>query len=445
MASFGSKEMKDNNLGDIKLKTMTKLITMFMLLTLTISAAGLDSKPAPEVNDSSKLNLQAEFSLFYEFYKNKDYLSAYNHGWNVINTDPSAFMRFKPFRKMEDVLWFMHDSVATFSDEEKQIIADTTLYLYDKALEYNEEKAAYFLSKKAYVLETWINADPEVVIEAYRTALASDNGISSGYKDRLGLILSKNSSEDNDYKMQALELYSALSEAEPDNALWIQRIEALAEDPNELVEITGKAWRLDPENPEKAWKYASMALRNQDYSTALEPLKFLIEKSPEVINYHKQIARAYEKLDETDAAIQSYKTLIELEPDNRDNFFNLAIIYQKLGQLSVARSYLQKASKVSPDWDYPIFIEAQLYEAAARNCGFEYEDKLVYLLAVQTYQRVVSMGGQYASAAKERINALANSIPQKEDYFFRKVAPGTVIKIEGKCYDWINKSVVIPD
>jgi len=437
--------MKDNNLGDIKLKTMTKLITMFMFLTLTISAAGLDSKPAPEVNDSSKLNLQAEFSLFYEFYKNKDYLSAYNHGWNVINTDPSAFMRFKPFRKMEDVLWYMHDSVATFSDEEKQIIADTTLYLYDKALEYNEEKAAYFLAKKAYVLETWINADPEVVIEAYRKALASDNGISSGYKDRLGLILSKNSSEDNDYKMQALELYSALSEAEPDNALWIQRIEALAEDPNELVEITGKAWRLDPENPEKAWKYASMALRNQDYSTALEPLKFLIEKSPEVINYHKQIARAYEKLDETDAAIQSYKTLIELEPDNRDNFFNLAIIYQKLGQLSVARSYLQKASKVSPDWDYPIFIEAQLYEAAARNCGFEYEDKLVYLLAVQTYQRVVSMGGQYASAAKERINALANSIPQKEDYFFRKVAPGTVIKIEGKCYDWINKSVVIPD
>jgi len=443
--SYGFKDKKDNNLGDIKLKTITKLIVMFMLSALTISAAELSLKPTPEINDSTKLNLQAEFSLFYEFYKNKDYLSAYNHGWNVINTDPSAFMRFKPFRKMEDVLWFMHDSVDTFTEEEKQTLADTTLYLYDKALEYNEDKAAYFLSKKAYVLETWTDAEPEILIGAYKAAFNEDNGVSSGYKDRLGLILSKNASEDNDYKMQALELYSALSEAEPDNALWIQRIEALAEDPNELVEITGKAWQLDPENPEKAWKYASMALRNQDFATALEPLKFLINKSPEVVNYHKQIARAYEKLDETDAAIQSYKTLIELEPENRDNYFNLAVIYQKLGQLSVARSFLQKANKVSPDWDYPIFIEAQLYESAARNCGFEYEDKLVYLLAVQTYQRVVSMGAQYAGAAKDRINALANSIPQKEDYFFRKVSPGTVIKIEGKCYDWINKSVVIPE
>lgn len=445
MANFGFNEKKDNKLGDLKLKTFIKIFALLVLSALTISAYGFNSKPVVEINDSTKLNLQAEFSLFYEFYKNKDYISAYSHGWNVINTDPSAFMRFKPFRKMEDVLWYMHDSIDTNTDEDLKAITDTTLYLYDKALEYNEDKAAYFLSKKAYVLETWVNADPEVVINAYKAAFNSDNGISSGYKDRLGLVLSRNASEENDYKMQALELYSALSEAEPDNALWIQRIEALADDPSELVEITGKAWELDKENLEKAWKYASMALRNQDFATALEPLKFLISKSPEVVNYHKQIARAYEKLDDTDAAIQAYKALIELEPDNRDNYFNLAIIYQKLGQLSVARSYLQKASKASPEWDYPLFIEAQLYESAARNCGFEYEDKLVYLLAVQTYQKVASMGGQYSGAAKERINALANSIPQKEDYFFRKVTPGTVIKIEGKCYDWINKSVVVPN
>jgi tetratricopeptide (TPR) repeat protein len=344
---------------------------------------------------------------------------------------------------MEEILWFMHDSVAA-TDEEKAVLADTTLYLYDKAIEYEPEKKGTYLTRRAYVLEIWKKAPVEEVIEAYETAFTEEDDIDTFYKDRLGIIFMQNDDGANNYKLKALDVYSDLSEKEPDNPLWIQRIESLAESPEELVEISKKAWDLDKDNPEKAWKYASNCIRAKMYDRAVEPLEFLIEQSPEVINYWKQLATSYEKLESNDQAINAYKKLIELQPDNRDNYVNLAIIYKKINQLSVARSYLQKATKVSSDWDYPYIIEAQLYEQAARECiagEFEFIDKCIYQLAVNTYKKARSLGGSYAQMAGERINALANSVPSTEDYFFRKIEVGDEIKIEGKCYDWIGRSI----
>ncbi len=146
----------------------------------------------------------------------------------------------------------------------------------------------------------------------------------------------------------------------------------------------------------------------------------------------------------TDKAIASYKTLTELEPENRDNYYNLAIIYQRLDQLSVARSYLKKASKYSPEWDMPAYLEAQLYEQSARNCGFEFMDRIVYQLAVETYQKAARLNGSNSGAARDRVKALSSSVPQSEDYFFRKLKPGDTVKIEGNCYGWIGKSITVP-
>ena len=89
-------------------------------------------------------------------------------------------------------------------------------------------------------------------------------------------------------------------------------------------------------------------------------------------------------------------------------------------------------------------VEAQLYEQAARECGFEFMDKCVYQLASDTYKRAAAQGGAQSSAAKERVNALNQSTPQSEDYFFRKYKSGDKILIEGKCYGWIKRSIIVP-
>lgn len=387
--------------------------------------------------------LMIQFSLFNEDHKNNFYESAYEYGWNVINENPEPFIKYRLFPKMEEVLFQMHDSLAT-SDEQKKEIADTTLYFYAKAIEYQPKKKPYWLSKKAFVLETWTDAPIDEVIAAYANALKADPKLDTYYQDRYGMLLTKGAAANPDLKLKALELYSKLSEAQPENPTWITRIENLAENPAELLDITYKAWQLDKENPEKAWKYASLAMRNKEYEKAILPLQFLVEQSSEVINYWNQLATAYQKLERYDDASEAYKKLIELQPDNAEHYVNLALMYKNKNQLLTSRTYLQKARSANPDWDYPIYIEGTLYEQAARNCGFEFMDKVVYQLAVNTYRETAAKGGDYSSIARERIAALSNSVPSLEDYFFRKLGSGDTIKIEGTCYDWIERSVTVP-
>lgn len=414
------------------------VIFLYLIATLFFSAFQLDI-----LAQEKSTNLMADFSLFYEYNKNNDAKSAIPYGWKVINTDPTNFLKYKIFQKMEDMYWYEHDST-DIDDAAKEVIADTTLHLYEVAMKYEPEKIGYYLAKKAYILEVWKKAPVPMVIEAYEKAFETDPTLPNYYKDRLGIIYATNAAEDNDYKLKALDLYSKLSEAEPDNALWVGKIENLASDINELVDITKKSWDLDKNNLEKAWKYASIAIKAQELEKAQEPLEFLTKQAPEVINYWKQLASVYEKTDQNDKALNAYKTLINLQPDNRDNYVNVAVIYKRQEQLSVARGFLQKAINASPDWDYPYIIEGQLYEQAARACEFDFMAKCVYLLAVNTYRKAAGMGGQYASTASDRVKALSNSIPTKEDYFFRKLNSGDTIKIEGSCYSWIGKTVQVP-
>lgn len=425
-----------------------KLIKTFLPLFFVLAFA-TNTKASTVTNSlffSDSVNVMVEASLFFEAYKNKQYeMWTIEKGFNVVNNDPNfQNNKYTVYRKIDKVIFEVYQDSST-SAELRELLADTVLYLYDKAIKYDPDYAGTYMVKKGYILNEWKNVEPEIAIAAYEEGFASGKEIINEvyYLDQLGTLYVDNISDENDYQLKALDIYLKLSDMEPDNGRWPGKVTSLAEDEKQLQGFLKKAWEADKDNDEKAWKYARMCKRLDDYEASIEPLKFLIEKNPEVINYWNEIARAYQKIDQTDMAVNSYKELINLQPDNRDSYFNLALLYKDMGQLSVARSYLNRAAKASPGWDYPLFIEAGLYEQAARSCGFEFEDKVVYQLAVNTYQQVVKMNGEHSSQAADRIRALENSVPTKEDYFFRKIKTGDTIKIEGRCYDWIGKSITV--
>lgn len=416
------------------MKFIKSIIVTALLLLLSVSA----------INAQEKLNLLAEFSLFYESFKNKDFESAEPHGWIVIDTDPSKFLQYRPFKKMEEILKWRYDSLA-ITEDQKDSVAGLAIKLYDRAIEVGAKDPEYFIMRKAYVIEQWSKSRPAEKVEAYISALEKNPDADPYYKDRLGILYYTNATEENGYKLKALELYMKLAAEDPENPLWLERMKALAEDPEELVSIMKKAWDLDKDNLEKAWQYAEICSSSEYFEKAIEPLEFLVAKSPEVVTYWKRLASLYQKEDRTDDAIKAYKKLIELDLKNRDNYFNIAIIYNKLNQFSVARSYLQKASKASEEtWDMPLYVEAQLYEKSASQSGtFEFMDKCVYKLASDTYVRAARVGGPMASLSVDRVKALKDTVPQKEDYFFRKYKSGDKIKIEGDTFGWINRSITV--
>jgi tetratricopeptide (TPR) repeat protein len=414
-----------------------KLITVTLLLFLM-------SVQIINAQEGEPINLIAEFSLFYESFKNKDFESAEPHGWIVIDTDPSQFLKYRPFKKMEEIFKWKIETI-TKTEEEKNQIAVQAIKLYDRAIEVGAKNPEYFVMRKAFIIEQWSDASPQEKVEAYIYALEITPDADAYYKDRLGLLYAANATVENGYKIKALDIYMKLAEEDPENELWITRINGLADDMDQLVGFMKKAWDLDKDNLEKAWKYAEMCGKAEQYDKAIEPLEFLVEKNPEVVTYWTKLTSLYIKADRTDDAIKAYKTLIELDPQNRDNYFSIATIYKKLGQLSVARSYLQKASKASAEpWDMPLYVEAGLYEQAASQSGsFEFMDKCVYKLASDTYVKAARIGGPMSAVSSGRVKALKNTVPQKEDYFFRNFKSGAVIKIEGESYGWINRSITV--
>ena len=444
MVNFGLSEM--NNSKQIRnraLKAATKILRLsFFILFIALSnnIAQNNNEKTTTGSSSDSLKLIEQYSLFSEYYKNKDFETALPYGWKVLKMDPQKFSKYIYF-KLEDILWTMHDS-STIAPEIKKSIEDTILYVYDLALKFNTADKAYFEPRKAFVEEDWLKLCPDIVIKDYEKAIADDPNTSTYYYNRLGQLYITNMSDQNDYKTKALDLYTLLSEREPDNPQWNSELEGLAENIEEMVALNKKAWDLDKNNLEKAWKYASLSLKAELYTDAINALEFLVNKSPSTVNYWNQLATAYQKTDNFNKAEEAYKELINLEPDKKENYLFLGILYKDRGQLSLARKLYLQASDIGNGWALPVLYEGLLYEQSARNCEFNFETKLVYLLAVETYRKALRMDPALTQAG-ERISALGSSIPQRDDYFFRGYKSGQTLPITGVCYGWIGKSVTI--
>ncbi|MFC2103010.1 tetratricopeptide repeat protein [Bacteroidota bacterium] len=415
------------------------VITLFGIsLTGTkIYSNNLQGNPA----DCDSLQLLTKYSLFSEYHKNKDFISALPYGWQVLECDKDKFRKWI-YYKMEDALWFVHDSTDV-SEEMTAGLIDTMIYVYDIAKEYYPEEKAYFQSHKAFIFETWHDVPAEVIIAEYEKAIEFDQNLSSYYYDRLGELYIRNILDENDYKTKAIDIYGYLADREPDNAVWPQKQEGLVEDINELVRLTKKNWMNDKENLTKAWKFASTAMRAEMYTEAIEGLEFLVEKSPETVNYWNQLATAYQKIDMLSEAENALLKLIEIDPQAKEHYFNIGIVYSDQGRFPQARRNYVKASEIGDGWALPIFYEGYLYEKAASSCSNDFDSKVVYQVALDTYKKARRLDPNLQQAIN-RINALSTSVPTQEDYFFRGYKSGDVISVSDGCPAWIGKSVTVP-
>lgn len=420
-----------------KIKVIILIFFGILLSSSKMYSFGLLSTPS----DCDSLELLKTYSLFSEYHKNKDYESALPYGWQVLDCNPDKFRKWI-YYKMEDALWFIHDST-TVEPEVKTAIEDTIIFLYDLAMEHYPEDKAYFQSHKAFISETWLNLPDEQVMAEYELAIQYDPNLSSYYYDRLAKLYVKNMSDENDYQSKAIDIYSMLQDREPDNPQWPLELEKLVQDMGQLVMLTKKNWLNDKENLAKAWKFASTAMRAEMYEEAVEGLEFLISKSPETINYWNQLATAYQKLNKLRKAEEAYLKLIELDPGAKEHYLNLGIVYGDEGKFSQARRYYLKASEVGGGWALPIFYEGYLYEKSANECGNDFDRKIVYQVAVDTYKKAKRMDPTLQQATN-RINALSGSVPTQEDYFFRGYKSGDTIPVPDSCPSWIGKSVVVP-
>ena len=407
-----------------------------LIQTIAITLVLFSSSIIAQTADSMKV--LTDYSLFSEYHKNKDCVSALPYGWSVIEANPTKFSKWI-YYKMEECFWALHDSTSTTPEMVKSI-QDTILYFYDLAIKYREEDKGYFQARKAYVSELWLTLPATAIIPEYEQSIAWQPELSSFYYNRLGQLYVNNDDGTNGLKEKAIDLYTILVEREPENPVWGNIITDLFGNIDDRLKFQKEAWEKDLQNEKKAKAFASTAIQASEWAQAVAPLEFLVSKEPENVGFLSQLGNVYNKLENTTKSEETFSKLIKLEPENKDHYFYFGKALMEAGKYSQARTQFLKASEVGNGWALPIFYEGFLYEQSASGCA-DFDRKVVYLLAQNTYRRALNMDPNLGEA-KDRINALSGSIPTKEDYFFRGIKSGQTLTIT--CVGWIGKSVTAP-
>ena len=407
-----------------------------LLQTIAITLVIFASTNLAQNADSMKV--LTDYSLFSEYHKNKDFDSALPYGWSVIEANPVKFSKWI-YYKMEECLWAVHDSSSS-TPEQVKAVQDTILYFYDLAIKYRDQDKGYFQARKALVSEIWLNLPASVTIPAYEQAIAWQPELSSFYYNRLGQLYINNDDGTNGYKEKAIDLYTVLVEREPENPVWGNIITDLFGNIDDRLKFQKDAWEKDPQNEKKAKALAATAIQASEWAQAVAPLEFLVSKDPTNVGYLTQLGNVYNKLENAVKSEEVFSKFISLDPGNKDHYFYFGKALMDAGKYSQARTQFIKASEVGNGWALPIFYEGFLYEQSASSCS-DFDRKLVYLLAQNTYRKALSMDPNL-NEAKDRISALSGAVPTKEDYFFRNLKSGTVLPIT--CVSWIGKSVTVP-
>lgn len=407
-----------------------------LLQTIVISLVMFASSNFAQNADS--MQILTDYSLGTEYHKNKDFASALPYFWKVVKVQPERFSKWI-YYKMEECFWSLHDSASTAPEMVKSV-EDTIIYFYDLAIKYRPEDKGYFEARKAYVSELWLSLPADQTIPLYEQAIVWQPELSSFYYNRLGQLYINNDDGSNGYKVKAIDLYGLLAEREPENPVWTEIPKSLFDNIDELLKYLKDTWEKDPQNEKKAKAYGLAAIQASEWAQSIAPLEFLISKDPDNVGLLTQLGNAYTKLDNAAKSEELFGRLIKLEPDNKDHYFYFGKALMDAGKYSQARTQFLKASEIGNGWALPIFYEGFLYEQSAGGCT-DFDRKVVYLLAQNTYRRALSMDPNL-SEARDRINALSGAVPTKEDYFFRGIKSGQSMVIT--CAGWIGKSVTAP-
>lgn len=162
----------------------------------------------------------------------------------------------------------------------------------------------------------------------------------------------------------------------------------------------------------------------------------------------RQVAKMRLEDGQPEAAFQTYQQAEEQGAELTEmDYYNMGIAQQRMGNFPKAREFFRQALDVKEDFGQAYIAIGDLYARAVSECGgseMKRDDKAVYWLAVDMYQRAKQVDPSVESTANSKINSYRQYYPNQEDIFYRDDwAEGESFRIDYGCYSWINRSTVV--
>lgn len=407
-------------------------------------------------NNEDSMACVTALSLYIEFFKQKNYSDA-RIGWRQATA---------VCPKSTESLWqngvtiYEEMAKATADETQKAGFIDTMFWAYDQRIVHfgkegyvlglkgsdwakyhdNDPKGAFEILSKSFELEGNESKPGAVlylyksVYDMYRKKQAEKSLMFEWYprvsdvidanlkkETNANLIKAWESAQANIDKMfgtvaecpDLIEIYTPQFNSNSDDIALLKRIIKVFEkrdctEEDLYLKVAAKLYEKEP-SPEAAYAIANGYAKKKNISAAAE-----------------FYAKAYETTEDNDLKLKAYE--------------KGAKVALASGQASKAKSLALKMLAINPNSGEAYMIIGDAYVAGKSDCGGnECTSRLVFIAAVDKYQRAKSVDGSVAEDAQKKINAYSQQFPKREDCFFHGLQEGQSVTLD--C--WIGETVTL--
>lgn len=437
-----------------------RFFTLLLGLIVGISATSIDAY-AQECSGEVDANEKAmNYSLYYESYKNKDYVTALPYLKWILRCAPGFAGPGKNDDRNFDRAVKLYQGLANETEDAtmKRAYLDTALVHFDLAVttltdvgaEFSEHEwvrnKGRFIQQNAEVLD-----DKQGDVGAiYRQVYDGDPTLLDPLGFYVNTIIATYARDDMkneavDFMEEVETNFGGDQEVADVIASWRER---LFDSPEERMSFLEDQLEKNPGDvaiiDELIDIYTELEERDK-LSNMLEQ-RISIAPSPKV-----HIAAGIMKLNDGDPNGASDEFKAALDMDGSEEFakeanFNLGNAAREMGNLSQARTYYRRALQADRSFGQALFEIANVYAEAVRDCGgskMEREDRAVYWLVADYLERAGSVDASLRSRASQTVRQYRPYFPAAEDLFFKGWTEGQSYAIDYGCYSWIGETTKV--
>lgn len=435
------------------LSARTSRLCAVTLMFFLFVASSLVRPAQAQSEEISEQDIAVHYSLYYEDFKNQNFESALpNLLWIIENAPAYPRNDDVNFERLVDLYAGLAENAE--DEEMKSAYLDSALVTFDRAGPILEEAGAEFeevpwLIQKGRFIQEHSEFLPDArgeVAEIYRAAYAQAGCEVDPYYVRV-IIDDFVRSDEKNAAVELLDEAEACYSEDGEMTTFITEVRnSLFTSPDERMAFLEDRIEKDPENVELVAELFDIYLELGERDKAGQLGETLLDMQPSARTY-RLLAKMHLEDGEAEEALALYEEALELpgaEDLRRDIYFNMGIARQELGDLSGARSDFRRAVEEDPGFGQAYLAIGDLYATAVSDCGsFERDDRAVYWLAVDYYERAKATNPDLSSQANQKINTYRRSFPDQEMLFFKNWEPGQSHRIDYGCYSWIGEATTV--
>lgn len=430
--------------------TMRSALALSACLLL-LSAARVQPATAQDAcADADDNQKNIHYSLYWEDFKTGNFTSALpNLRWMLECAPAHPGGTEKNFQRAI----VLYDSLAARAEsaDDKVAYLDTAVVLHDQAMSTLKDAGVEidpftWKLEKGRFLQQHAEQLPDRqgdVVALYEELYGMDPTRLNTYY--ITVLIADKAQKDKETAVTFMEEVEEQFPEDADLASYIDQVRnALFKTPEERMEFLEGRLEKNPGDLDLVNElfdiYQDLGMRQKMYAIGEQ----LMSMEPTASTY-RILAKLRLDDGEYQEAFDLYEKAIGLGTATATDYYNMGVAQQNLDKLSSARTYYRKALEVDSNFGRAYLAIGDLYAIAVSNCGaaMEREDKAVYWLVVDYYNKAKAADASVSNAATQKARTYQRVFPSAEDLFFKNWKSGQSYRVDYGCYAWINESTTV--